>query len=219
MASNSLAPTRRFRISWRPALVSKYHFPLRFTIGIGKGKSSFPIVRRARFGFFASVATEFFSFAFAANATARFLSPTESSELTRSVLSGPRISFMTGTSIDCAALIRLSAACCGVSNSFCFTCGVAAASVLAASTECKARATKPDIRIAEARIFDEVVMFDFLFIGSSDLNCLLIYRVLHRRLFCHRRRHRHGLLLLLLFCHRRRRRRLSCYCHPGCSRL
>ena len=54
--------------------------PFCFTIGIGKGKLSFPIVRTARFGFLASVAIEFFSFAFAANAAARFLSSTGSWE-------------------------------------------------------------------------------------------------------------------------------------------
>src|SRR5580700_7604432 len=51
MASSSLAPIRRKRMSRRPALASKYHFPLFLISGTGSGHSSSPTMMVARFGF------------------------------------------------------------------------------------------------------------------------------------------------------------------------
>jgi len=92
MASSSLEPMRRKRTSWRPALVSKIHFPALFTSGIGSGQSSLPTEMMARLEFLGSMATSFFSRALTANAMALFLSWTGSSEDTKSSPSGPRIS-------------------------------------------------------------------------------------------------------------------------------
>src|SRR5215467_6449137 len=118
MASSSLEPMRRKRISCLPALVSKDHFPFFCTIGIGSGQSSFPTERIARLGFFGSLVTSFFSRAFAANVAALFLSWTESSEDNKSSPSEPRISFKAGRSYESAALINASAASFEVANVF-----------------------------------------------------------------------------------------------------
>ena len=76
MASSSLAPIRRKRMSCRPALASKYHFPFFLTSGTGNGHSSSPTMMVARFGFEGSVAMEFLERASVAKATALFLSCT-----------------------------------------------------------------------------------------------------------------------------------------------
>src|SRR6185436_5089882 len=60
MVFSSLAPTRRYRTSRRPALESKRHFPLLFTIGTGIGQLSEPTVTMARAAFLGSDATEVF---------------------------------------------------------------------------------------------------------------------------------------------------------------
>ena len=167
MASNSFAPMRRFKISSRPVLASKYHFPLRFRSRMGNGKSSLPADTVARFGFFGSMLVEFFSFALATNAPALSLSPTGSPEVIRSVLSGPRISFRAETSKVSAAAMRLSTPCLGVSNAFCCGCAVAPASDLLSDAAYRLTATKKELRIAHLRILDEIMMFNFGFIALS----------------------------------------------------
>src|SRR5205823_3159391 len=176
MAFSSFAPIRRFNISSRPTFVSNDHLPLRFTIGMGSGKSSLPTRRMARFGSLLSISTEFFSFALSANASARVLSATGSSELTRSSPSGPRVCFRAGTSNVAAAVRRLSTACFGVSNCFCCGCDAAAAdSCFCSGTPCEARTRKAQLRIAQAitKNFDEVIIFAFDFICFSSSSVYL----------------------------------------------
>src|SRR5229473_3626016 len=196
MASNSLAPMRRFKISSRPTLVSKVHLPFCFTIGIGTGKSSLPTVRMARFGFFESIPSLFFSFALAANATARFLSATGSSELRISLLSGPRISVKAATSNDSAAWMRLSVASFGVLNCFCLDLEAAVAFCLVFSgAACNANPAEPNKTIAQAtkEIFNGFMMLDLDFIGCGSISELFISGVPLRRHDRHRRdHHRHG---------------------------
>jgi len=119
MASSSFLPMRRFRISCRPALVSKDQRPPFRTIGKGAGQSSGPTIRIARSGFFASGITSLFWRARAEKAMPVFRSWTGSSVTIRSSLSGPRICFRAGTSQSPVALIRASAACRGVSKVCC----------------------------------------------------------------------------------------------------
>src|SRR5947207_6877667 len=83
IASSSLAPMRRCKTSSRPGFISKYHFALRFTIGIGTGQSSLPHQKRGAVRIFGSTRTNLFSFALAVNSAARFLSWTGSSEVMR----------------------------------------------------------------------------------------------------------------------------------------
>ena len=83
------------------------------------GQSSSPIVRIMRLAFFGSATTECFSRPLRANAPALFLSWTLSSETTRSMPSGPRISVSSGTSKRAAAEMSASAAAFGVEKTFC----------------------------------------------------------------------------------------------------
>src|SRR6478672_4779800 len=74
------------------------------------------------------------------------LSLTGSSELIRSLLSGPRISLNAATSKTSAACTNASAASFGLLNSFCFGCEVLAAAVLGSA------ARKESVRQLETRI-------------------------------------------------------------------
>src|SRR5262245_43212177 len=82
-----------------------------------------------RLEFFGATLSDVFSFAFAANSVARFLSDTGSTELIRSAASGPRISRNAATSKASAARRRVSAASFAELNCFCFfECAAAAES-------------------------------------------------------------------------------------------
>src|SRR5512140_3948341 len=77
------------------------------------------MVRIIRPAFFGSATTECFSRALRANAPAVFRSWTLSSETTRSIPSGPRISVRAGTSKFAAAEMSASAAAFGEEKVFC----------------------------------------------------------------------------------------------------
>src|SRR5262245_30380405 len=142
---------------------------------------------------------------------------TGSSDEIRSALSGPRISFKAEISKVPAAWRRLSTACCGVSKSFCFGCE--AASGWTDLAACTVKPSNPEIKIADVmrEIFNDVVIVNFVFIGSPRLMVSLIVAVLHRlhdlrRLGHHHLRHRgHRLLRRRLLLHRLLLFR-PCYC-------
>src|SRR6184192_4370347 len=215
MAFSSFAPIRRFNISSRPTFVSNDHLPLRFTIGMGSGKSSLPTRRMARFGSLLSISTEFFSFALSANASARVLSATGSSELTRSSPSGPRVCLRAETSNVAAAVRRLSTACFGVSNCFCCGCDAAAVdSCFCSGAPCEDRTTKAQLTIAQAitKNFDEVIIFAFDFICVFSPSFFISGLLRHHR----GRRHRHHDRRHL---HRGSFRRRPCYDRLCCCWL
>src|SRR6185295_12861293 len=177
MASSSLAPMRRSRISLRPALASKYHLPLRFTIGTGYGQSSLPTERKDRLRFFGSGVTRVFSFALAENVAALCLSCVLSAVSTSSAPPGPRISSRAGTSYFSAASIKAAAASCEVANPFCLTGGLPAAPTTQERT----------ITQTDQRILGVNSLFGFTFIFFSSKTCLLIFdrprRAFRRRAF------------------------------------
>ena len=133
---------------------------------MGSGQSSLPTDMVALFAFFGSTSTEYFSLVLATNSAARFLSPTASSEETRSSLPGPRISFKADASKASAAWISASAAAFGVSNPFCVVCGAAASFFVGDAPKGRPANTS---RVETINgIFSDINDFDF--IGFSRLN-------------------------------------------------
>src|SRR5215831_5773115 len=190
IASSSFAPIRRINISFRPALASKIHFPLRCTIGIANGNSSFPTERMVRLEFFGSTLNDVFSFALAAKSVARFLSATGSAELIRLAASGPRISFKVATSNTSAARIRVSAASFAELNSCCFfESEFAAVSDFFSEAACTGNPRNPKATIVKAitDILEEVLKAELMFIVLS-IETVFIVGVRHRHhehLFLH----------------------------------
>src|SRR4051812_43845885 len=111
-----------------------------------------------RFEFLASAPTFIFSLALAANLVAASLSLTASSELTKSLASGPRISLRAAVSNDSAAWTRASAASLGVANSFCLAVAVLVAAGFGSAASRKAVA-KAETAIAKTstEIFVEFI--------------------------------------------------------------
>src|SRR5271166_2158513 len=183
MASSSLAPMRRNRISCLPSLVLKYHLPFFLTRGIGSGHSCSPTMMYARFGLDLASSIEFLAAASLAKACALALSWTVSSDATTSWPSGPRIASNSDTSNAPVALMSASAACSGVTKVFWL-----AAAVLAAGWACAMPiVVNMQHRPTRTRTID--VIRSFLVNILAFISPSLIMICLSTGAF---RRHRHG---------------------------